>query len=112
MRAVCADRWRSVGGRAGEAASVVWKQWRPESLQMKVEASVPAGRMESVLLTTTQNKQSTQTAENTHSVKLKLLCTYPFAPSTLALFSPVSGDQPCSRVGGVKELMGLIVFCI
>lgn len=54
VRAVCADRWHSVVSRAGEAASVAWRQWRPESPQMKAEASVPAGQMESVLITTTQ----------------------------------------------------------
>lgn len=59
VRAACADRWRSVVGHAGEAASVAWRRWRPESLQMKAEASVPAGQMESALITTTQDKDST-----------------------------------------------------
>ncbi len=59
VRAACADRWRSVVGRAGEAASVAWRRWRPESLQMKAEASVPAGQMESALITTKKDKDST-----------------------------------------------------
>lgn len=57
VKAVCADRWRSVVSRAGEAASVAWRRWRPESPQMKAEASVPAGQMESVLISTTQDKK-------------------------------------------------------
>lgn len=64
VRAVCADRWRSVVSRAGEAASVAWRRWRPERSQMKVEASVPAGQMESVLITTTQDKTKKNTKKN------------------------------------------------
>lgn len=98
VRAACVDRWRSVVGRAGEAAFVAWRRWRPESLQMKAEASVPAGQTESVLITTTQDKESTLWAQKTLSVKYELFRTYPSTPFTPTLFSPAPGDQPYNRV--------------
>lgn len=92
--AVCADQWRSVAGRACEAASVAWRLLRPENPQMKVEASEPMEQMESELITTTKDKKSQQSV-----VVLSFKCCHlPICIFYPTLLNPATGDPTNSRV--------------